>query len=565
MNLNDEIWRYTNDNSLHANATELISNEQSDLSEFQKFFGHKDFLKFHAQGFPSYILQRAYKREEAAFMKTVKCVHISAVPPNANIISSHVIYKVKLKDDGGLEMKSRIAPHGNKDEQRFDLRTDSATCPPTGIRIVTSIARIFKWILVKIDFKSAFLQTGKALRDVYVIPPYESRDRQFYWLLLTAAYGLVNANAKWQKQSDDCLRDLGFKQLLYVPQLFYIQRNNEPIVLAVKVVDDVLFAGETPVVNKIVQAIESRYQLRTVVRGPGRFLFFGLRIEQDENFDITVDADQKLDALEAFPISRARRKNGTHHLNSIEQKAFNSLNSSLGWLGIAASPLCSFYSSYLQQRAPTATVSDLISQINYLRVLKKTGTAIHFALPEGTRSAQASIMVFSDAGRKFDHGQLSVLAGLLLGDTEKYSVFHTLSWISHKSKRPVKSVGAAEILAAGEAIDEGKLLRLALTTILPLNIDFMLVLDSRDLFNSLSTCRNSADRSIRADVNVIRYEFESRNVSNMMWVPGKVNLADPCTKPNSPLTDALQLLLQSGKLPFGFPDSEIRSSNRSTG
>ena len=325
-------------------------------------------------------------------------------------------------------MKSRIAPHGHKDVLRFKLKTDSATCPPTEIRITPSTARIEQWIITKIDFISAILQTGKALRDVYVIPPYESRDKNvFYWLLLAASFGFVNSNAKWQEHSDECLQDLGFKQLLYVPQLFYINHDGELIALALKVVDDVLFTGENDVVDKIFASIESRYELRTVVRGPGQFLFFGLRPEKDENFDIIVHADQKLDELEGFPLSRIRRKDGNARLSTLEQKAFNSLNSSLGWFGIASSPLCSFYSSYLQQRDPIATVCDLIFQINTLRLLKKLGTFICYTIPDSVNSTSASILVFSDAGRKVDHGKISVLAGLLLGDAEEGSVFHTLS------------------------------------------------------------------------------------------------------------------------------------------
>jgi len=41
-----------------------------------------------------------------------------------------------------------------------------------------------------------------------------------------AAYGLVNANAKWQKHSDEVLRSMGFAQLVYVPQLFYAKDGN---------------------------------------------------------------------------------------------------------------------------------------------------------------------------------------------------------------------------------------------------------------------------------------------------------------------------------------------------
>lgn len=68
--------------------------------------------------------------------------------------------------------------------------------------------------------KNAFFQTGRAQREVYVIPSNESADRSHvYRLLRTAAYVLVNANAKWQVQSDDLLQNLGLTQVLLMPQL----------------------------------------------------------------------------------------------------------------------------------------------------------------------------------------------------------------------------------------------------------------------------------------------------------------------------------------------------------
>lgn len=137
-------------------------------------------MNLHAQGLSSAIMQMAYKQEKSVFKQSVKCVPISSDPPDTNILSSHVIYKVKLCDVDTLQMKVCIDSHGNKDIERYELKKDSATCSPTGICIILSISRIFKWSLVKIDFKTAFLQTWKALRDVYVITLYESRNRQFY-------------------------------------------------------------------------------------------------------------------------------------------------------------------------------------------------------------------------------------------------------------------------------------------------------------------------------------------------------------------------------------------------
>lgn len=169
-------------------------------------------------------------------------------------------------------------------------------------------------------------------------------------------------------------------------------------------------------------------------------------------------------------------------------------------------------------------------------------------------------MVFTDAGRPSDGAQLSTICGLLIGNLEEGSFYHTISWASHKSKRPVRSIAAGEILAAGEGIDEGVMLKRAYSLLLGIKAELIVVLDSKDLYTSLSTQRQSIDRSVCADVNYIRYQFEIGNADRICWIPGRLNLADPGTKPDSPLIHALQLLMFSGQLPFGFPDLEATNS-----
>ena len=61
--------------------------------------------------------------------------------------------------------------------------------------------------------------------------------------------------------------------------------------MAIKDVDDVLFCGHSSTMNKYVQEIQAKYELGTVVYGPGSFLFYGLQINQDENFDVQVNGD----------------------------------------------------------------------------------------------------------------------------------------------------------------------------------------------------------------------------------------------------------------------------------
>jgi len=84
----------------------------------------------NAQGLQSFITHNAYLKEETSFTKTVTKVHVSDIPENANIITSHVLYKVKVLDDGSKIVKARIAPHGNKDDLKDNLKKSSATCSP---------------------------------------------------------------------------------------------------------------------------------------------------------------------------------------------------------------------------------------------------------------------------------------------------------------------------------------------------------------------------------------------------------------------------------------------------
>lgn len=52
--------------------------------------------------------------------------------------------------------------------------------------------------------------------------------------------------------------------------------------------------------------------------------------------------------------------------------------------------------------------------------------------------------------------KLAKFCGLLIDYLKNDSIFRTVLWSSHKSKRPTKSILLAEILAALESIDEGK-------------------------------------------------------------------------------------------------------------
>ena len=128
-------------------GTELDSNAQEDLQKYSDRFGGKDFMLHQAQGLPTYITENAYKQEEDNFLTHVTKVHRSKFPTGANVIGSHTLYKIKTLDDQSGICKASIAPHGNHDSQKEELKKDSASCPPVCFRILLSISTILKWVI----------------------------------------------------------------------------------------------------------------------------------------------------------------------------------------------------------------------------------------------------------------------------------------------------------------------------------------------------------------------------------------------------------------------------------
>lgn len=211
-------------------------------------------------------------------------------------------------------------------------------------------------------------------------------------------------------------------------------------------------------------------------------------------------------------------------------------------------------------------ISHLVEQINVLKKLQKLGTTINYPRPIDKKDYNLIVLEFADASKPNSYGQIGVIFGLMVGDLAQNAIYHTISWISHKSRRPTKSVPAANILAAAEVIDELKIIAETYRELLKIDIKTQICLDSRELFTSLSTQSNSIDRSIRSDIACIRFEFQVGSINQITWVPGKLNLADSFTKPNSQLTETLQLTLYSGRLQLDLNGNiETKSTEKNYG
>lgn len=91
------------------------------------------------------------------------------------------------------------------------------------------------------------------------------------------------------------------------------------------------------------------------------------------------------------------------------------------------------------------------------------------------------------------------------------------------------------------------------------------MVESKDLYTSLYTNRDSVDKSIGADVNCLRFEFERRHVARIIWVQSNLNLVDPTTKSNTPLAIPLQVIPLDGRAVQTFDAAEACDADRPLG
>lgn len=142
------------------------------------------------------------------------------------------------------------------------------------------------------------------------------------WLLLTAAYGLVNSNAKWQYQSDNVFLDFGLKQSKHMPHLFYQREGGELVLVVAKVVDDLKATCKEDRATAFLEMFDKKFKLGTTNHGPGNLRFFGINAVQHEDCTVETHADDKMNAVIEYQIKRDCRKESELPMNEIEKSVF---------------------------------------------------------------------------------------------------------------------------------------------------------------------------------------------------------------------------------------------------
>lgn len=527
--------------------TTITRDNTAALEAIHDEIGSKQVSSSQLNFAPPWLVDEALKTEhDANWADAYISVPDNNVPRDANVISSHVVYRIKTDEEGARMLKARIVPHGNHDDEKDDIRKDSSNAPLYIIRLLLSLVTFMGFRIGTADIKGAYLQSGPIKRDIYVRPPRDWPTlRGILWKLLKLPYGIADAGRQWQVVVENwMLTEACLERVFGLPQLFTKRTPDGRICLLVaKVTDDFLLGGSVQEMQNFVELLGKRFIVGKALIDQ-KIHFDGCELEQDICGNIKMSMIRYLERLKPILISRARRKQRTDKATEVELKQYRSLACTLMYLGNGVLPQASYVASLLQQMVTRVTVEQLCMANEMLNELLKLKPWITFKVPPSIEKIQeVFICTFTDASfnqsTSSGYGQTGTLTGLRTQLKDVVDIFHPIDWCSNKQRRVCYSPYGAEILACAEGDDRGFYFKAGLNCIFPeTNLRNELFTDSRCLYDTITTLHEGKDFRLRPTVQRIRNSFDSCELDLMNWLPGPSNPSDALTKRN-PNTSAL--------------------------
>ncbi len=149
----------------------LESCEQQVLKQIRATLGDGPFSESKLLFAPRWIIDKAISEEKKSYMTSVQPVCRPTLLRSANVVPSHHFFTVKYDvDTGNLKPRCRVVPHGNMDQLKGELRSDSSTAQFPVIRTVLSIAVIHKLKLARLISRGLPPSRRPATRYIHATP-----------------------------------------------------------------------------------------------------------------------------------------------------------------------------------------------------------------------------------------------------------------------------------------------------------------------------------------------------------------------------------------------------------
>ncbi|KAJ3688843.1 hypothetical protein LUZ61_018007 [Rhynchospora tenuis] len=191
-------------------------------------------------------------------------------PPDAHIVGSKWIFKLKYKPDGTIERhKARLVAKGYTQAEGIDYdETFSPVVKPTTIRTVLTIALSHNWPCHQLDVNNAFLHDILD-ETVYMAQPPGFADSTFpnhVCKLKKAIYGLKQTPRAWFSKLKTFLQSHHFNCSQADNSLFIFHKGQTLIYLLVYVDDIIVTGSDSQAIQQLMQSLNSQFSLKNLGR-----------------------------------------------------------------------------------------------------------------------------------------------------------------------------------------------------------------------------------------------------------------------------------------------------------
>lgn len=331
---------------------EIQSNEQAILKNIQNVVRSRQVWAGELLFATPWIIQKAVEKGHSDnWTHAYEEVLENSVPRNAIIISSHTIFEVKEDDEKVRKLKARLVTHVNRDDMKNEIRKDFSNADMIIVRLLIGIALCIGFSFGVAGVKSAFLQSGPILREIFVRPAPEFWKRKgVLWKLTKLPYGIEEAGQHWAKRIKAwMLGPARLERVFGVKELFVKSNGSASIILLVaKVVHDLLVAASKSDIGNFMKSLQLEFEIWKVCIGR-KIAFAGYDIEKEENGSTTMSMKSYMNRLYPIELFRAKRSERNHRATDYETKKYCSLAGTLMYLGSAVLPQASSITSRMQQ------------------------------------------------------------------------------------------------------------------------------------------------------------------------------------------------------------------------
>ena len=445
-------------------------------------------------------------------------------------------------NDGNRRFKARLVAKGFQDTE--ETRNDSPTISKQNIRLLLMIAASRGWKCKSLDIRAAFLQGSPIERDVFLRPPAEFRKEGIIWKLNCCVYGLNQASRLWYLRIRKEFIKLGAESPKVDPAYFIWKHDKKVVGIVSSHVDDFLFTGDENFEKTTIKKLKEVFEISKEAKNT--FVYLGVNLSTRGSY-FTIDQIKYVqENLKPIKLSGIRRNNKSDLVNEDEKRNLRSCIGKLLWLVNQTRPDLGFETSVAASKVNNATVSELL-EMNKL-VKKAKATDIELKIPKLNNLENAKLLVFSDAsfGNVSNGGSQAGYVVLVVDDERNCVVIH---WGSHRIKRVVRSVLAAETMAMSDAVDMAYVINVMLSDMIfsdGRRLKIVCYTDSHSLSDAIRTSNTTKEKRLLIDIAALR-EAKDKEEIEVKWIETQKNIANPLTK-KTPDSTSLMRVLNEGRI-----------------